>query len=79
MSRRLAHNSQKYPGDYFNLDGKPLGTIKKYSSEIVTDAGLEWLEQRDSKRPFFLYLPYDADRGNDRGLAILEELKFHPS
>lgn len=60
MSRRLAHNSQKYPGDYFDLDGKPLGTIKKYSSKIITDATLDWLKRRDCNRPFFLYLPYDA-------------------
>ena len=61
MSRRLKHNSQKHPGDFFDLDGNPLGTIKGYSSQIITDAALEYLaETRDGDRPFFMYLPYDA-------------------
>jgi len=61
MSRRLRHNSQKHPGDYFDLDGNPLGTVKGYSSQIITDAALEYLRQtRDPAKPFFLYLPYDA-------------------
>lgn len=61
QSRNLRHNSQKHPGDYFDLDGRPLGTIKGYSSQILTDAALDWLaRKRDRKRPFFLYLPYDA-------------------
>ncbi len=61
MSRRLRHNSQKHPGDYFDLDGNPMGTIKGYSSEIITNAALEYLaETRDPSKPFFLYLPYDA-------------------
>ncbi len=61
MSRRLRHNSQKHPGDFFDLDGNPLGTIKGYSSQIITDAALEYLEEtRDPDKPFFLYLPYDA-------------------
>ncbi|MFP4059596.1 MAG: sulfatase-like hydrolase/transferase [Bacteroidales bacterium] len=61
LTRHLESNSQKNPGDYFMLDGTPVGTIKGYSSEILTDSALSWLAgKRDASKPFFLYLPYDA-------------------
>ena len=61
FTRRLNVNTQKHPGDYFSVDGEPLGAIKGYSSDIITDRAVAWLRDgRDRSRPFFLYLPYDA-------------------
>jgi len=60
-TRLLVQNTQKHPGDYFTVDGEPLGAIKGYTSDIITQAAVKWMkEERDSSRPFFLYLPYDA-------------------
>jgi arylsulfatase A len=53
-------NSQKNPGDFYSIQGKHMGTIKGYTSAILTDSALAYLEDRDPFRPFFLYLPYDA-------------------
>ena len=53
-------NSQKFPGDFYSIDGELMGTIKSYSSAIITDSALAYLEKRSKSRPFFLYLPYDA-------------------
>ncbi len=61
FTRLLKTNTQKHPGDFFSVNGKPLGPIKGYTSDIITEAATSWLEkQRDTSRPFFLYLPYDA-------------------
>lgn len=56
----LQSNSQKNPGDFYNLNGTWLGTKKGYTSQIITDSALVYLEKRDKTKPFFLYLPYDA-------------------
>lgn len=56
----MESNSQKNPGDFYTIDGNPLGTIKGYSSEIITDSALFWLKHHQPENPFFLYLPYDA-------------------
>jgi arylsulfatase A len=56
----LKSNSQKNPGDYYSMNGKWLGTLKGYTSQIITDSALVYLEKRDKTKPFFLYLPYDA-------------------
>ncbi|MDX1284866.1 MAG: sulfatase-like hydrolase/transferase, partial [Draconibacterium sp.] len=53
-------NSQKNPGDFYSVDGELLGTLKGYTSQIITDSALVYLEKRDKEKPFFLYLPYDA-------------------
>ncbi|WKN42439.1 sulfatase-like hydrolase/transferase [Tunicatimonas pelagia] len=61
FTRLLKTNTQQHPGDFFSVDGKPLGPIKGYTSDIITEAATNWLkEERDVSRPFFLYLPYDA-------------------
>lgn len=61
FTRLLRTNTQKHPGDFFGVDGEPLRSIKGYTSDIITEAATNWLEeQRDASRPFFLYLPYDA-------------------
>lgn len=61
FTRRLKVNTQKHPGDFFTVDGEPLGAIKGYSSDIISDRAVSWLkESRDSSKPFFMYLSYDA-------------------
>jgi arylsulfatase A len=61
VTRELRINTQKHPGDYFTVDGKPLGTMKGYSSQLISNGAMDWLEnRRDPNKPFFLYLPYDA-------------------
>jgi len=61
FTRRLKVNTQKHPGDYFTVDGEPLGAIKGYSSDIISDRAVAWMkESRDSSKPFFMYLSYDA-------------------
>jgi len=61
FTRRLRVNTQKHPGDYFTVDGEPLGAIKGYSSDIISDRAIAWLKQsRNSSKPFFMYLSYDA-------------------
>jgi len=60
-SLKMEQNSQKNPGNFFDCDGNPLGVVKGYSSQIVTDWAIEWLNQkRNNSKPFFLYLSYDA-------------------
>ncbi len=60
-SRALKTNTQDNPGDFFSIDGTPLGTMTGWTSQIITDAAIDWLRtQRDAEQPFFLYLPYDA-------------------
>lgn len=61
FTRRLNVNTQKHPGDYFNVDGKPLGALKGYSSDILSSVAIDWLKnKRDASKPFFIYMSYDA-------------------
>ncbi len=61
FTRKLNVNSQKHPGDFFTVDGDPVGPIKGYSSDIISNSAIDWLEKRNNKeQPFFIYLPYDA-------------------
>ena len=58
---KLWHNSQENPGDFFDGDGNSLGTVEGFSSQIITDKAIDWIRnKRNSEKPFFLYLPYDA-------------------
>ncbi|MCH6256132.1 sulfatase-like hydrolase/transferase [Puniceicoccaceae bacterium K14] len=60
-TRMLAENTQKNPGDFFNVDGEPLGAVKGYTSDILSSAAIDWLEnRRDLETPFFAFLSYDA-------------------
>ena len=60
-TRRLEQNTQDNPGDFFDGDGNPLGTVTGWTSQLITDWAVRWLEElRDRSKPFFLYLPYDA-------------------
>lgn len=61
FTRLLNVNTQKHPGDFFDVDGNPLGPIKGYSSDIISDSAIEWVKEHQSEnQPFFLYLSYDA-------------------
>lgn len=64
-STRLLTNSMKNPGDYYLSDdkvtGKSVGMLEGYSTQIVTDKAIEWIqERRNPDKPFFLLLTYDA-------------------
>jgi len=60
LTTQLRFNSQKFPGDFYSIHGDPVGTLKGYTSAILTDSTLAFLEKRDPGRPFFVYLAYDA-------------------
>jgi len=60
-TRELQVNTQQVPGDFFDLEGRPLGPLKGYTTDIITDRAIEWIgDGSASEQPFFLYLPYDA-------------------
>jgi len=45
----------------WHRNGELPGTIKGFSSKTTTEAAIDWLKKkRDKRRPFFLYLPYEA-------------------
>ena len=61
FTRRLNVNTQKHPGDYFTVKGEPVGAIKGYSSDILSDRAIDWLKRkRNASKPFFIYMSYDA-------------------
>ena len=57
---------QFYIQDYYDsnklqLDGESYTGEPAYITDLITDHGLEFLEEAQSKeKPFFLYLPYNA-------------------
>lgn len=58
-------NTQQDPGDFYwdtdQIHGQPLGKIKGFSGQIITDSAIHWVSNhRDPQKPYFLYLPYDA-------------------
>jgi len=58
-------NTQQNPGDFYldtdKIHGKPLGEIKGFSGQIITDSAMHWVKnKRNPEKPYFLYLPYDA-------------------
>ncbi len=42
----------------FVRNGIPVGPLKGYASHLVTDEAINWLDQRDEKKPFFMYVCY---------------------
>ena len=40
----------------FVRNGKPVGPLEGYSSAIIVDEALKWLRERDTKRPFCLFV-----------------------
>ena len=49
----------QYTNPLLNLDGKQK-QHDGYTSDILTDYALQWLEKRESGKPFFLYLSHKA-------------------
>jgi N-acetylglucosamine-6-sulfatase len=48
-----------YQDPVLNVNGVR-GRAKGYTTDVLTDSALAWLERRDSARPFFLYLSHKA-------------------
>ncbi|MFT5138523.1 MAG: arylsulfatase A-like enzyme [Lysobacterales bacterium] len=46
-----------FPDNYWR-NGEAVGKTDKFSAELVSDEAISWLDGLDSKKPFFLYLPY---------------------
>ncbi len=46
-----------YPDNYWR-NGIAVGKTGKYSAELVSDEVIDWLDQLDGDRPFFIYIPY---------------------
>jgi arylsulfatase A-like enzyme len=44
--------------DNYTRNGKAVGETTKFSAELVSDEAINWLNNLDSGKPFFLYLPY---------------------
>ncbi len=50
-----------YDSPTFNINGKQVSHPEgSYTSDLLTDYSIEWLESRDSDKPFFLYLSHKA-------------------
>ena len=61
FTRKLRVNTQKHPGDFFTIDGQALGPIKGYSSDIISEHAIRWIQQQKAvDSPFFAFLSYDA-------------------
>ncbi len=54
--------NHKDPNNFFR-DGKPVGEIQGYAAQIVVDEAIAFLEKRDARTPFFLYLPFAEPHG----------------
>ncbi len=48
--------NHKNPTNFYE-DGKALGEIKGFSAELAVNKSIEYIENRDIEKPFFLYLP----------------------
>jgi N-acetylglucosamine-6-sulfatase len=61
-------------GQSLNVDGRQVPR-RGYITDELTDYAVEWLEQRDPERPFFLYLSHKAihvdRRPGERGLTFI--------
>ncbi len=54
--------NHKDPDNFFR-DGKAVGEIKGYAAQIVVDEAIAFLEKRDTRTPFFVYLPFAEPHG----------------
>jgi N-acetylglucosamine-6-sulfatase len=66
-------------GQTLNVNGSRVPR-KKYMTEELTDEAIKWLENRDDKKPFFLYLSHKAIHGpyvpDERHEGIYTEEEF---
>jgi arylsulfatase A len=44
----------------FIRNGKPAGELKGYSSTLIVNEAIDWLKQRKTDQPFFLYVAFHA-------------------
>lgn len=52
------NHGHRNPSDFF-CNGSPMGELKGYSCQIVTDEAIRWLaEEREEDRPFFQFVCY---------------------
>jgi arylsulfatase A-like enzyme len=54
-------------GHYYNPDLRtPAGTVRRegYVTDIVTDLAIDWLDERQSEKPFFMWLGHKAPHRN---------------
>lgn len=54
--------NHKNPVNFYE-DGKPLEMVEGYSGQIVVDKALVYLDNRDTSKPFFLYLAMNEVHG----------------
>jgi arylsulfatase A-like enzyme len=62
FNRWVSFNGQgEYYNPKINIDGKMVAfTDSAYITDILTDMTIDWLKQRDKKKPFFVYLSHKA-------------------
>lgn len=51
--------SQRDPENFWRASGK-VGKMNGYSSTIIVDDAIAWLQQRDANKPFFLFVSHHA-------------------
>jgi arylsulfatase A-like enzyme len=69
-----------YPNTYFNpmlyQNGEKVQT-DGYCSDVFTDATIDFIENRNGEKPFFIYLPYNAaHRANQEVVGKLVDEKY---
>jgi len=52
----FATPNHKNPDNFYE-DGKALGEIEGFSAELAVNKSIEYIENREEEKPFFLYLP----------------------
>jgi len=58
FTRELKVNTQKHPGDFFTVNDEPMGPIKGYFSDIISQYATKWMEKsRDKTKPFLCFYP----------------------
>jgi len=53
----FATPNHKDPNNLYR-NGQELGIVEGYAGQISTDEALQWLDDRDEQKPFFMYLAY---------------------
>lgn len=69
-SDALEHTSHPEDGYLFNAEGEKVN-FKGYRVDCMTDMAVEYLEQRETTKPFFLFLSYlEPHHQNDWGKSV---------
>lgn len=55
--------NQKNPVNFYR-NGKPVGTLNEFSSELIISEAIQWLTEGENKQPFFLMLSMHAPHSN---------------